>query len=407
MFGLLVFTLIFVVMLYKLIGFDYTDEVCMLALFGLFVRSMIKSPNWTFNKAFLATLLIFAFYTVYSFWIGSNSPGAILNDLAIQIKPYMAFFCMYHLKPRLNDVRKKLLGDVALLVWIVFLLPVGVVAVFDIGILNDLMEHPAYYGIAVTIAALCYLYGSRFTMRDKLVFFVLLSVGMLCGRSKFYGFFVMAFFVVIFFSREKQFRLSMKNILILCSMIALIGVVAWEKISLYFYQAIIGTGDVEKDMIARFVLYYTAPEILRDYFPFGSGLASYATHSSGLYYSELYTKYGIDTVWGLSKSFPNFISDTYYPSLAQFGVAGIVLFALFWVYVLRKAFVAYRRNGNAKLFTLVILIVGFLMIESTTGATFISQGGFFVMMFLGIILTEMQSADNTRPVPAADTSTDG
>jgi hypothetical protein len=173
-------------------------------------------------------------------------------------------------------------------------------------------------------------------------------------------------------------------------MIAAFGMmilVAWNKISYYFFQAIMGSSTVDEDMIARFVLYRTFPEILHDYFPFGSGFASFATHSSGEYYSDLYVKYGIDSVWGISKQYHNFISDTYYPSLAQFGVAGIILYLLFWVYILRKTFLGYQKTKDSKSFVIIILIIGFLAIEGTTAATFIAQGGFFVMMLTGLILS--------------------
>jgi hypothetical protein len=323
--------------------------------------------------------------------IGSNTPRAIFNDLTIQIKPYLVFFCAYQLKPFFSDARKKLLKDVSLLVWVVFLLPVGIASVFYERIFDMLIEHPSYYGIAVVVVSLCYLYGSRFTMRDKIVFLALLSVGILCGRSKFYGFYAMSFFIVLFFSRKNQFNFNFRNSLLLTCMVVIMGVVAWQKISLYFYQAMTGAEGVEKDMMARYALYYMMPEVIGDYFPFGSGLASYATYSSGIYYSELYTEYGLDQVWGLSKAFPNFVSDTYYPSLAQFGAAGVVLFVLFWIYVTGKAFRAYRHGGVAKSFTIILLTVGFLIIESTTGSTLIAQGGFFAMMVLGIILAEMKS----------------
>jgi len=180
----------------------------------------------------------------------------------------------------------------------------------------------------------------------------------------------------------------------MCSMLTIIIIVAWQKISLYFFDALINIGDKKGDMIARFVLYRTFPEILRDYFPFGSGFASYATHSSGEYYSGLYAKYGIENVYGISKHFCNFISDTYYPSLAQFGVVGIILFILFWAYIIKKAIRLYKRSGYtlSKHLVLVLMIIGFIAIECTTGSAFIAQGGFFVMMMIGMILSDMQKA---------------
>ncbi|MDR1602126.1 MAG: O-antigen ligase domain-containing protein [Tannerella sp.] len=394
-FALFIFALIFSILLYKAIGFTYTDELCVLALFVLFLMAMMKIHDWHFNKAFLITLAVFVFYTCYSFQIGSNTPRGIANDLAIQLKPYLGFFCVYQLKPAMNASRKRMLRDVCLLFWFIFLLPIGLVSLVNVKVFDLLLEHPVYYGIAVTIVSLCYLYCSGFTRRDKLVFLLMLSIGLFCGRSKFYGFFALSVFMMFFFSNIANLKLNFKNIMIIICMLAVIAYVAWGKISLYFYQAL--TDEMENDLIARFVLYRTMPEVLSDFFPFGSGFASFATYSSGEYYSEIYAKYGIEIVYGLSKAYHGFISDTFYPSLAQFGVAGIVLFLSFWIYIVKRAFINYRKTQNIKLIMIAILIVCFLAIECTTGSTFIAQGGFFVMMILGLILSEKKhEAEQTK-----------
>lgn len=73
----------------------------------------------------------------------------------------------------------------------------------------------------------------------------------------------------------------------------------------------------------------TSMQILYDYFPFGSGLGSFGTFASAEYYSPVYSAYGIDHLWGLSKDMPAFICDAFYPELAQFGVAGVILYFAF------------------------------------------------------------------------------
>ncbi|MDL2277338.1 O-antigen ligase domain-containing protein, partial [Parabacteroides sp. OttesenSCG-928-G07] len=171
----------------------------------------------------------------------------------------------------------------------------------------------------------------------------------------------------------------------------LILYVAWDKIQLYFLQSI--TGEVEEDLIARFVLYATSLEIFKDYFPFGSGLASFATHASGAYYSDIYVEYGISHVWGISNTGWDFIADTYYPSLAQFGVAGVFLFIIFWLYIIRKTFLFFLKYEIAKYFVISVLITGYLLIENIADASFTSNRGFFMMMLLGTIMTELRKKE--------------
>jgi len=391
-FFLFIFSLIFVVTLYHMIGFDYSDELCAVGLFVLFFYAVLKTPNWEFNKTFLFFLGVVAFYTIYSILIESNTKRAIFNDLIIQLKPYLGFFCAYQLKPYLDDTKKKIIKDILLLIWLIFLLPVGLISLIDDRIMLFAMYHPAYFGVIATIVALCYLYCSDFTWKDKIIFFIILSIGFCSGRAKFYGFFILAVFMIFFFSSFRQFKLNFKSITLIGSMLSAMILVAWQKINLYFYQLVSGGANMDDDLIARFVLYRTAPEIVKDYFPFGSGFASFATHSSGQYYSKIYMEYGIENVWGISKSYTKFVSDTYYPSLAQFGIIGIILFILFWIYITRKAINLYAKSGYTQLKQMitVLLIVGFLAIENTTISTFIAQGGFFVMMMIGVIFSDMQ-----------------
>ena len=158
---------------------------------------------------------------------------------------------------------------------------------------------------------------------------------------------------------------------------------------LYFIEGVRDNPD-EKDFLARFVLYATSLKILVDYMPFGSGLASFGTHASGAHYSKVYSEYGIDNVWGLSKSYNKFIADTYYPSLAQFGIAGVILFALFWMYILKKAFVFFNATKKTRLLTIILLVIGYILIENVADATFTSNRGLLIMIFLGLLCAEQK-----------------
>ena len=127
-----------------------------------------------------------------------------------------------------------------------------------------------------------------------------------------------------------------------------------------------------------------------DYFPFGSGFASFATYSSGEFYSKIYVQYGIENVWGMSRDFYSFIADTYYPSLAQFGIIGIILYISFWIYILKKAISFNKGYKQTKLLTIVLLIVAYFAIEGTTDSTFTTHRCIYMLMTLGLVLAEMK-----------------
>ena len=101
-------------------------------------------------------------------------------------------------------------------------------------------------------------------------------------------------------------------------------------------------------------------------------------------------EYGIDGVWGMSKNHYNFIADTFYPSLAQYGIIGIFLYLSFWIYILRKAIQYNKEVQDKKSISMALMIIGFFAIEGTTDSTFSTHRGFYVLMLLGLILSDLK-----------------
>ena len=387
-FSLFVFTLIFGLLLYGTIGFDFIDEICATLLFILFGYSLFKSQEWLINKAFLTTIGVFLFYLCYSLCINSNTKAAIITDFIIQFKPYLALFCVYSLRPHFSTNQKKILRIICVFFWLILLI-LACIEIFKPHTLSNVMAHATYFAAGVIATSLCFLYTGDFSMKDRILFIIMLSIGLISGRSKFYGFFTLSVMVIIYFSNINHFKLNIKTIILLIITLILILVVSWKKVSFYFIEGI--TGEAETDTIARFVLYTTSIQILIDYFPFGCGFGSFATYASGLYYSHIYNQYGIENVWGISKSFYSFIADTYYPSLAQFGFVGIMLYITFWIYVFKKALIFFQHTKQAKLMIIVLLLICFFGIEGTSDSTITTHRGLFMMMMIGLMLSEMKN----------------
>src|SRR5690606_5958180 len=139
---------------------------------------------------------------------------------------------------------------------------------------------------------------------------------------------------------------------------------------LFYAQGFFQDRSIEDHYLARPVLYITSVEILQDYFPFGSGFGSFATHASRVVYSPIYEAYEISGVWGLSEEFSSFIADTHFPSLAQFGVVGVVLFILFWRTLIKKANACKLSMPDNSAYFFIVLIFVFLMIEMVADAAF-------------------------------------
>ena len=389
---LFLFTIVFGVIFYDTTKyFSFVDELCALGLCLLYGYYVFHTPNWSFNKMFLITIGVFIFYLIYSFYIHSNSKAAIISDFIIQFKPYIAFFTVYAFAPRFSEQMKR---NIRLLagVFSIYLLIIGIAGLFNHSILKIMLGHESRLATAATIMALTYLFCSNYTMKDKIVFLLILSISLFSGRSKAYGFFVLATFLVLYLNSSFRLKLNFKNSMLLTVALVLTTIVAWDKINLYFIQGGFGGGRAVDDLYARMALYYFSTNVFADYFPFGSGFATYATFASGEYYSHIYNDYGMNIMHGLTASDPKFIADTYYPALAQFGVVGAALFFLFWGTIALKASRMLREKINLKYFAITILIILFFLIECTSDSTITHNRGLFVMMLLGLSLKHMKTS---------------
>lgn len=377
------FALVFGLLLYGTLGFDGIDEICALLLLIFFIHTIFKTSEWYVDKSFLITLGIFLLYLFYSFYIGSNTKKAIISDFIIQFKPYLAFFAVYYLKPTFTNNQKSLLRIICMAFWFLLLM-LGISSLFIYKPIEHIMFHASFFAACVIALSVIYYYCGGDTKKDKWMFILMLSVGLFSTRSKFYGFYVLAVMLMFLSPHIKNIKINFKTILAGLIILAGIVLVGWQKLDLYF--AISGDAeDIESGLLARMMLYATSIDVLKDYFPLGSGFASFASYSSGVYYSPLYAKYGIDKIWGMNSTDYSYIADTYYPCLAQFGVAGILLFCGFFFFIIRKAFLIFRGTEKPKNLIISLLIIGYFLIESIADATFTGHRGFFMMTILGLI----------------------
>lgn len=385
---LLLFTLILGVMLYDALRLTFADEICSVLLFVLYLYYVFHTKDWNFNKLFLITLGVFIFYLFYSLLFGVNTRSAIITDFIIQLKPYIAFFCVYSIKPQLNN-RQKSIIKYCCIGFSIYLFIVGIFGMVNINVIYATFGHTSRFATAASILALLYLYCSNYTLKEKIIFIILLSVGLFSTRSKFYGFLVICSFLVFYVNESFELKFNKKNTLLLLVLIAGVAFVAKDKFAFYFIQGGFGDGRGEHDLYARMALYYFSLSILLDYFPFGPGFGSYATYASQIYYSPIYYKYNMQSMHGLSKSFPDFIADTYYPALSQFGIVGVILFFAFWIHLTIQSF-KYLKIYLLKESVIALLIIAFFMIECTTDSTITHNRGLFMMMLLGLVLSNAQ-----------------
>ena len=201
-------------------------------------------------------------------------------------------------------------------------------------------------------------------------------IGLLSGKSKYFGECVV--FIVLVYYVKRKIRQNLATLTKFLFLIAIVLFFTWTKFDAYYVEGF-NIKD-ETHLLARPETYKVALRILYDYFPFGSGLGSFATAAAAKEYSPLYFKYGLSTIWGLTPENPMFLADCFYPTLAQFGVVGIIFFLIFW----KRRIKEVNDINNMVYYKMGLMCIFALAIESTADTSYLSGKGMGYFMLLAI-----------------------
>lgn len=382
-FYLFVFTLFFGVLLYDVIEFKLMDEMSgfiLLIIYGIYI---FTTKNKKSNPGLYITLLVFAFYLCYSIFVSYNTYTAIMLDFLIQIRPYLTFFIVAQISPSFSESQKSLLKRLCFFMWL-FFIPIGIYGLINSTFLFSVFGHPSNYVVNISCLSLVYLFCSNFSIRDRFLFIIMFSAGLLATNTIFYTIFLLTCGILLYFNHSDILKFNLRTGIAIGVITLIILHITRVQISTYILPA--NHLAAEYDLPARSVLYQTAINIVsKDFIPLGSGLASFGTDASGLYYSEIYSQYGLSSIDGLTPQNWYSVSDSYYPSLAQFGIIGIILYLFFWGGIIYKSFVKFRQNSDIQLFVLTLILISFIFIENLSDSFLTSNKGYYMMMFLGVL----------------------
>lgn len=385
---ILIFGLIMLVP--SIVYVKFADELCALALMTGVALDCILNGNWRRYNLLWLFIALMTFYAVYSLTVVHfNVPVAILFDWVIELKPYVPFLVFFCVKPDFTRKQKQVISVVSIANSIIC-----VIALESGSYIRRLViQHPAFGGGIIFVSCMFLIYcnldkNGQLPRRMLQIVVLLLTLGLLCGRSKYYGLYVFALFFLFIYKPGMMSRFNLKHVLLVTVTLALVVIVAWKKIEYYFLSG--GAESFDPSMVesyARPVMYATAGLVVVDFFPFGSGLASLGTYASGQWYSGLYYEYGINSVFGLTPKDPAFICDAFYASLGQFGIVGIILFVWFWVYAYSFLRALIRQDNQCYKYPFIIgsLIILFVLIESIAGTAITQSEGMMPLCLLGLI----------------------
>lgn len=346
-------------------GFSNVDEVMTVVLIAFTVsKKWNPATNPEPWREYFIFLGILAFYIGYSLTMKVNVAASVLYDLIQQIRPFSIIYCTWILNPQFSEKHKKWILRAMILTMAVFIYYNPVVGVVRNAPLGQM---------AICAAMTYYLFKEK-SVKTVWITAGIATIGLYSMKFKYYGEYGV-FIAMLFFLREKlNFRSAKARI-----QVALLVVIAlflgWERFDVYYFSG------MANEQLARPMMYKTAWALLGAYFPFGSGMGTFGTAASAVYYSPLYIQYGLNHVWGLTGA-GGFISDTFYPSLAQFGVVGIILYCVFW----KRRLTAINQIDDMRYYLVGFMAFFCLAIEQTADSSWLSGKGMGYCMLIGLCM---------------------
>lgn len=138
----------------------------------------------------------------------------------------------------------------------------------------------------------------------------------------------------------------------------------------------------ESGASARSLLTEDGFAVAQDYFPLGSGFATFGaavTDTEGNY-SPLYYQFGYNNVWGLAPGYTFFISDTFWPTVvAQLGFLGAVCYIAAVSMIIKLIYSRYKEYGRNA--TIIIVLLYLVICTTATSAIFAPQWTYLAFVF--------------------------
>jgi len=247
-----------------------------------------------------------------------------------------------------------------------------------------------FYSHPLVLAANCvFLFTVIFAMKEHTTrgnwcMVVLFIIALMALRTRDIAAIAVFFGLYIYIFKFKR-KFSIRLLILI---IPLIIIVTWQQINLYFF---------EYEMSARNQLTIQALNIARDYFPFGTGFATFGSHFSITPYSPIYSTYNIDTIYGISQVHPFYISDTFWPMIiGQAGIIGLLAYIVLIFRLFRR--VQTIAMTNSYYYLAALFSFAYLLLQSTSSSAFVSYSAMSYALFIGILLARAARSADTKSI---------
>ena len=363
--------------------FSYVDElfstlgIAFICLSASRLSGKMKIKRSTMNV--VVPLLVFVICgLIANIFYHYQPTRLVLKDLYVNLKFFFAILAGFYLFKFTRPSKKLVLRHAKFCSLVLFLMLL-VDVLFDIfpnagyrygiAVRNLIFEHVTYIaGVCIFLLSVFLLYYERKNWKYAVMTLLVLASTM---RLKALAGAVAYLFVTYYVLHQKR-KIKLWHIFavgLLCVWIA------WDQI-IFYYVDLSGRS-------ARSVMTQTSFEIMKDYFPIGTGFGTYASDVAGEYYSPVYEKYGFREVHELQEG-KGFFSDTFWPIIVgQTGFVGTISYISVLMNLFLKA--VRVRLANKRAYAAAIYVFIYLIISSIAEPTFCNAVSIPLAMIIGQI----------------------
>ena len=382
------------------VPFQYFDEAVGLLIVPMFfIRARQNRLHIGSSRRTLALYLCLLIFWLFG-WLGHfvyryQPLTNALKDSYVNIKFFLAFggSFLFFDDHQLNfrQMKRKIWPILNAVTLLLFLLTVidlffGVFSTDTRGVFRAVK---LFYSTQTVLVANCVFLSSIYLWyydrhKTRIVLpMTLLCIIMFCTiRVKTMGAIAAILLIYIFVLRRKKLS-RMSRAMKAC----LIGLLLFAGISILYqtvrYYYTMGTES------ARAMLTLAAPFVAWDHFPFGSGWGTFASAFSAEPYSPVYGMYRMAGIWGLSPSYPAFVSDTYWPTIiGECGYFGFIFFLIALILFVKKFLNLKTVSRTSYASALMVLL--YLLISSTSESALANPMAIPLACWLGFLLAEQR-----------------
>jgi len=365
---------------------QYFDEILALSVIPLFIirttnkKTKLKFCNRDFIIIFLIITLLFDGFLASSIY--KIQPINIsLSDALLVAKFFFTYFlakiCLdfEFIEKNKNKFKKHI--NFLLIIFLFLTIFNYIFKIWPGEYRFGIMSNRLFYSHSTYLAAICiFILSVYILLSDNLKkkrFYTLILMILLLSTMRFKAIGALCAIIgVIFLVNHSNKKISISKFGVL-ALVALFLV--WNQIEYYY---------IELNDSARSQLTQKSIQIAKDYFPIGAGFGTYGSYMSAVSYSPLYSRYGLNKIYGLQSTNSKFISDTFWPMIiGQFGFIGLICYALIIVCIFKNIQEDFDSNRK-QLYLSKICCLLYLLISSTSESSFVHPVAIPLALIIGI-----------------------